>query len=254
MLALLIDTATAAVTVGVVDYQTQDATAPNPAAGPSVAVLAERVVVDARRHGETLAPAVAEALAEAGVAPGELTAVIAGVGPGPFTGLRVGLVTAAAFADALGLPNYPVCTLDGVAAAAVAGRVPLLRPPAPAAGGGGGPLLVATDARRREVYWASYDAAGRRQQGPDVAKPAALRARIDAGELGAGLTAVGSGAALYADQLGLPVAGPLYPTVAALAGLAARRVLDRAPGEPLTPLYLRRPDAVEPAARKPVLS
>lgn len=239
MLALLIDTATAAVTVGVVDYQTH--TAAGPTAGPGVMVRAERVISDARRHGETLAPAVADALAEAGVTPGELTAVIAGVGPGPFTGLRVGLVTAAAFADALGLPSYPVGTLDGVAAAAAAaaGRVP---------------LLVATDARRREVYWASYDAAGRRQQGPDVAKPAALRAALDAGELGTGLTAVGSGAALYADQLGLPVAGPLYPTVAALAGLAARRVLDRAPGQRLTPRYLRRPDAVEPAARKSVLS
>jgi tRNA threonylcarbamoyl adenosine modification protein YeaZ len=232
VLALLVDTATAAITVGVVDFPVSTSTE------PGVVVLAERVAVDARRHGEMLAPAVVEALAEAGVTPGELRAVVAGVGPGPFTGLRVGLVTAAALADALELPSYPVCTLDGVAAAAA----------------GTGPLLVATDARRREVYWASYDAAGQRLHGPDVAKPAAVRAALDAGELGEGLTAVGSGAALYAEQLGLPVSGPLYPTVAGLAGLAARRVLDKAPSQPLTPLYLRRPDAVEPTARKPVLS
>jgi tRNA threonylcarbamoyl adenosine modification protein YeaZ len=232
VLALLVDTATAAVTVGVVEVLAEGPTAP-----PSVTVRAERVTVDARRHGETVAPAVAAALAAAGAVPGDLGAVIAGVGPGPFTGLRVGLVTAAALADALGLPTYPVCSLDGVAGA-VTGR---------------GRLLVATDARRREVYWASYDAGGRRVHGPDVARPAAVRAALAAGEITADL-AVGSGAVLYAEQLGLPVAEPSYPTVAALAALAASRVLDGAPGEPLTPLYLRRPDAVEPAARKPVLS
>jgi tRNA threonylcarbamoyl adenosine modification protein YeaZ len=230
VLALLVDTATSAVTVGVVDIQALDSTAL-----PSVTVRAEKVTVDARRHGETLAPAITEALAEAEAAPGELAAVIAGVGPGPFTGLRVGLVTAAAIADALRLPTYPVCTLDGLAAVASE------------------PFLVATDARRREVYWATYDAAGRRVHGPDVAKPAVLRAALDAGEVTAGF-ALGSGAALYAEQLGLPTAEPLYPSVAGLAAHAARRVLDEAPGEPLTPLYLRRPDAVEPSTRKPVLS
>jgi tRNA threonylcarbamoyl adenosine modification protein YeaZ len=231
VLALTVDTATAAVTVGVVDIRVETA-----ASNPTVAVLAERVTVDSRRHGETLAPAVAEALAAAGAVPADLAAVIAGVGPGPFTGLRVGLVTAAALADALSIPSYAVCTLDGVAAAA-----------------GPGPLLVATDARRREVYWAAYDAAGQRVHGPDVIKPAALRSALDAGEVTAP-RAVGSGAALYADQLGLPAAEPLYPTVAGLAALAARRVVDRAPSEPLTPLYLRRPDAVEPTGRKSVLS
>lgn len=235
MLALVVDTATAAVTVGVVAYSVGD-----------VELRAEHVVVDARRHGETLAPSIEAALAEAGVDAGDLAAIVAGVGPGPFTGLRVGLVTAASLSDALGIPAYPVCSLDGLAAP-------------------GRPLLVATDARRREVYWAEYDAAGARVAGPDVARPADLRTRLDADAAGPAvggearneargeLTAVGSGAALYADQLGLPVAEPLYPTVVGLARRAADRVLGKAPAEPLTPLYLRRPDAAEPGAAKSVL-
>ncbi|SHN35984.1 tRNA (adenosine(37)-N6)-threonylcarbamoyltransferase complex dimerization subunit type 1 TsaB [Cryptosporangium aurantiacum] len=224
MLALLVDTATAAVTVGVAEIITPS----------DVTVRARHVVVDARRHGEALAPGITAALADAGVTAGQLSAIVAGVGPGPFTGLRVGLVTASAMSDALGIPAYPVCSLDG-----------LVTP--------GRPTLVATDARRREVYWATYDATGARVHGPDVAKPADLRVRLDTGELGEGLLAVGNGAALYADQLGLPVGEPLYPDVAVLARITAARILSGAPAEPLTPLYLRRPDAVEPGAAKSVL-
>jgi len=237
VLVLLVDTATAAVTAGVAEI-----TAPFEVGGAAaVVVRARRVVVDARRHGEALAPGITAALSDAGVAPGELAAIVAGVGPGPFTGLRVGLVTAASLSDALAIPAYPVCSLDAL--------VP------PDRGAAGGPVLVATDARRREVYWATYDATGARVHGPDVAKPVDLRARLDAGDLGSsdGLVAVGSGAALYAEQLGLPVGEPRHPTVEGLAARAAERVLQRAPAEPLTPLYLRRPDAVEPGAGKSVL-
>ncbi|MFI5957883.1 tRNA (adenosine(37)-N6)-threonylcarbamoyltransferase complex dimerization subunit type 1 TsaB [Cryptosporangium sp. NPDC051539] len=220
MLALVVDTATAAVTVGVVDFSDGEA-----------AVRAEHVVVDAKRHGETLAPGIRAVLDEAGIRAADLAAIVAGVGPGPFTGLRVGLVTAASLSDALGIPAYPVCSLDGLA-------------------GPGRPLLVATDARRREVYWARYDEAGVRVEGPAVAKPADLASHLAAETP----VAVGSGAALYAGQLGLPVEEPLYPTVAGLARRAADRVLGKAPAEPLTPLYLRRPDAVEPGAAKSVLT
>jgi tRNA threonylcarbamoyl adenosine modification protein YeaZ len=218
----------------VVDSATPAVTAALARIDPTgVALLAERVTIDARAHGELLAPAVSAVLADAEVAPAGLAAVVAGVGPGPFTGLRVGLVTAAALGHALGLPAYGVCSLD-----AIGFDVP-------------GTVLVATDARRREVYWAVYRD-GQRIAGPAVDRPA--DAAAEAAVLGA-TAAVGDGALRYADALGLPVpAQPRYPAAAALAALAADRVRTRAPGEPLTPLYLRRPDAVPAAAaRKPTL-
>lgn len=218
VLALVVDTSSAAVTAGLVDLAESR-------------VLAERVTVNGRAHGELLVPSIRDCLGSAGRRPAELAAVIAGVGPGPFTGLRVGLVTAAAISDALGLPSYPVCSLDAIAA----GRPDVDR------------LLVAGDARRKEIYWALYRA-GERLAGPAVAKPAELPAELDAA------AAVGAGARLYAELLGLPLLDGDYPPVAGLAGLARDRVLAGAAGEPLVPLYLRRPDAAVPAATKPVNS
>ena len=117
--------------------------------------LAERRTVDPRAHGELLAPADrGRSSTKPGVRPADLAAIVAGLGPGPFTGLRVGLVTAASMGQALGIPTYGVCSLDALGRAAGPGRV-----------------LVATDARRREVYWATY-LDGVRVTGPDVAKPA----------------------------------------------------------------------------------
>jgi len=221
VLTLVLDTATPAVTAGLFSI----------AADGSVAALAERVTVDARAHGELLAPAIAGVLSDAGVAARELSTVVAGVGPGPFTGLRVGLVTAAALADTLAIPVYGVCTLDAFGWAA--------------ASSDGGPVLVATDARRHEVYWAVY-VDGARVAGPAVNRPS------DVDCSGHGF-AVGDGALRNDDILGVPVRDePRYPPAAGLASLAAARVLDGAPSEPLTPLYLRRPDAVVPGARKAV--
>ncbi|GAA0795621.1 tRNA (adenosine(37)-N6)-threonylcarbamoyltransferase complex dimerization subunit type 1 TsaB [Spirilliplanes yamanashiensis] len=217
MLVLVLDSSTPAVTAAVAEVT-----------DGGVAIVAQRRTVDARAHGELLAPHVAEVLAEAGVRPGELTAIVAGLGPGPFTSLRVGLVTAASMAQVLGVPVYGVCSLDALGRAAGAGRV-----------------LAATDARRKEVYWATY-ADGVRERGPEVARPADVGVTAE--------RAVGEGAQKYADVLGLPVDGELlYPPALHLAELAAGRVRDKAPTEPLTPLYLRRPDAVEPGARKPAL-
>ena len=163
-----------------------------------------------------------------GVRPRELTAIVAGVGPGPFTGLRVGLATAAAMGQALGVPTYGICSLDGLGRAAGPGRV-----------------LVATDARRREVYFATY-LDGVRVAGPEVAKPADVVVAAD--------RAVGEGALKYSEIFGIPIDDRLlFPSGEALIALAAERVRSGAPGEQLTPLYLRRPDAVEPAARKSVL-
>ncbi len=94
---LALDSATPAVTVALADGDR---------------LLAERTTVDARRHGELLAPAIAAVLAEAGVDRSDLTAIAVGVGPGPFTGLRVGLVTARTLGAVLGIPVLGVCTLD----------------------------------------------------------------------------------------------------------------------------------------------
>ncbi|WP_433052364.1 tRNA (adenosine(37)-N6)-threonylcarbamoyltransferase complex dimerization subunit type 1 TsaB [Dactylosporangium sp. CS-033363] len=215
MLVMVVDTATAAVTAALARID------------DDVTLLAERVTVDARGAGELLAPQIAAVLAEGEAVPGDLAAVVAGVGPGPFTGLRAGMVTAAALGHALAIPVYGVCTLDAIG---------LVLP---------GRALVATDARRKEVYWATY-VDGVRLDGPDVAKPA------DLALAGIGVAA-GDGAEKYADVLGVPVEGPRYPGALALAALAADRVRSKAPGETLTPLYLRRPDAVLPGERKPAL-
>lgn len=215
MLVLALDTATPAVTAGVLRLP--------PDGVPDV--LAERVTVDARAHGELLMPSVRAALATAGVAMGDLGAVVCGAGPGPFTGLRVGMVTAAALGDALGIPVYPVGSLDAIAHRA----------------GPGSPLLVVTDARRREVYWACYDQAGTRVLGPGVDRPA---------DVPVDRTARVAGAA--AGLFGLPVVPPEYPDPAAVVAVAAPALLARTPPGPLTPLYLRRPDASAPGPAKRV--
>jgi tRNA threonylcarbamoyl adenosine modification protein YeaZ len=220
------------VLVGVLDTATPAVTAAVVAVDHSgVRVEAERVVVDSRAHGERLAPGLAAALDQLGARPGDLGAIVAGLGPGPFTGLRVGLVTAAALGNVLRVPTYGVCSLDAIAAAVSSPRV-----------------LVAIDARRREVYWAFY-ADGQRVEGPAVGSPQDLGARFP------GAVAVGDGALRYADVIGAPVLEqPRYPQTKELAAAAAARVLGGAPSEVLTPLYLRRPDAVAAAGRKSVLS
>jgi tRNA threonylcarbamoyl adenosine modification protein YeaZ len=143
VLVLALDTATPAVTAGVVEVTAK-----------VTATRSVRVTHDARKHGELLMPGVLSACAEAGVALPDVDAVVVGAGPGPFTGLRVGMVTAAALGDALGVAVHGVCSLDAIAAEVADGALDEGADP-------GGPLLVVTDARRREVYWAAYDG-GRR--------------------------------------------------------------------------------------------
>jgi tRNA threonylcarbamoyl adenosine modification protein YeaZ len=198
---LAIDTATPAVTAGIVKLG-------------GVEVLAERVTVDARAHAERLTPNVLAALADAGLSVNDLGAVVVGCGPGPFTGLRVGMATAAAYGHALGIPVHGVCSLDaiGIETAAASGDV-----------------LVVTDARRREVYWARYRD-GLRIEGPAVDAPADVPADADAV----------AGSPEHAALFDLPRLSPVYPTAAGLV----RAVTDwTAQATPLVPLYLRRPDA-----------
>jgi tRNA threonylcarbamoyl adenosine modification protein YeaZ len=193
-------------------------------------VVSEAFALDARRHSELLTPMIAKVMADAGAARGDLTAVAVGVGPGPYTGLRVGIVTARVLGAVLGLPVYGVCSLDVIAAAVPAGTE----------------FLVATDARRREVYWARYDASGGRLEGPAVGRADSIQ--------GAGqLPVAGAGGPLYPEAFG-PVVGPLYPDARTLCEIVAVRPPDaaRPPLLPAEPLYLRRPDAREPGPPKRV--
>ena len=140
---LAIDTATPAVTAGVVGLD-------------GVQVLAERVTVGARAHAEQLTPNVLGALADADLTVTDLDAVVVGCGPGPFTGLRVGMATAAAYGHALDIPVHGVCSLDAIGIEST---------------GTASEVLVVTDARRREIYWARYRD-GVRIDGPAVNAPA----------------------------------------------------------------------------------
>ena len=186
------------------------------------------------RHGEVLAPAIAEVLAAAGLSARDLGRVVAGVGPGPFTGLRVGLMTARAMGHALELPVVGVVSLDTLAAQVVPERRD---------------VLVVTDARRKEVYWATYDAVGGRSAGPGVARATTVVEQMRvAGFHG---LVVGPGARLYADAFaGLDV----RPDVEASASWAGRLAAAGRTTDSTAPLYLRRPDAQAPGAPKSVLA
>jgi tRNA threonylcarbamoyl adenosine modification protein YeaZ len=175
-------------------------------------VLAEHTSADTRRHAEVIGALIAAALADAGVTPADLTGVAAGMGPGPFTGLRVGVVAARTFAFGAGLPLLPVVSHDAIAVGAHIA----------------GPVMVTTDARRRERYWSAYaglddDRLPMRTSGPALAKP---------DDLPAGLARLDD-AAVAPGALG----------VLAARTLAAGRAfaLDEA-------LYLRSPDVTMSAA------
>jgi tRNA threonylcarbamoyladenosine biosynthesis protein TsaB len=206
VLLLALDTATPAVTV---------------ALARDGDVLAEETTVDPRRHGELLAAGIDAVLRKAGVSPGDLEQLAVGVGPGPFTGLRVGLMTARALGAALGIPVVGVCTLDALAHES----------------GLDGEFLVATDARRKEVYWARY-LDGARVDGPNVGRPDSV-AYVG--------PVVGFGASLY--ESAFPDARPpLHPSAAAMCSYVAGGHETLEP----VPLYLRRPDTAEPGPRKRV--
>lgn len=239
MLVLALDTSTPAVTAGIVDLHVSADGGP-----PACRTVAQRVTVNPRAHGELLTPHLLSATQAAGTSLGELDAVVCGAGPGPFTGLRAGLVTAAALAQALVIPVHAVCSLDAIAAEAVHVAA---RGAEADRDGEAGDLLVVTDARRREVYWAVYDAAARRRSGPAVGAPAGV-------DRGAAVRVAGHGAQVYPEAFELPVVEPLYPTPRGLVLAAAEALLSDAEPAPLTPLYLRRPDAQEPGERKRVLA
>ncbi|TCC20290.1 tRNA (adenosine(37)-N6)-threonylcarbamoyltransferase complex dimerization subunit type 1 TsaB [Kribbella speibonae] len=217
---LAFDTSSAAVTVAL--------------ATPAGEVVASSTTVDALRHGELLAPAIAAALETAGVTPRDLTGIAVGVGPGPFTGLRVGLVTARTMGEVLGIEVSGVCSLDILARQSTLTL----------------PVAVATDARRKEIYWALYDGPAadgsrRRLEGPAVDKPAEVAHVLS------GLPVIGRGAVLYAEALNVVADDVVeYPSAEVLATGVATRTLEVVAPDPL---YLRRPDVTMSSGPKSVL-
>jgi tRNA threonylcarbamoyladenosine biosynthesis protein TsaB len=190
-------------------------------------VVTEHLAERPMKHAEQLAPLIDLAMSTAGIVRQDLTAIAVGVGPGPFTGLRVGLVTARTLGFVLDLPVYGVCSLDVLAIEAVD------------TGAVSGEFAVATDARRKEVYFATYDGDGVRLDGPLVDKPAVLTTHGPV---------VGQGALLYPEEFPQRV-GPEAPSAGWLARCVAE---ERAELSDPEPLYLRRPDAVAAHAPKPV--
>jgi tRNA threonylcarbamoyl adenosine modification protein YeaZ len=217
---LAFDTSSAAVTVAL--------------ASPGGEIVASSTTVDALRHGELLAPAIAGALEAAGITPRDLTGIAVGVGPGPFTGLRVGLVTARTMGEVLGIEVAGVCSLDVLARQSSLSL----------------PVAVATDARRKEIYWALYDGPAadgsrRRLEGPAVDRPAEVAHVLS------GLPVIGRGAVLYGDVLRLEVGDVAeYPSAEVLATGVATGTLEVVAPEPL---YLRRPDVTLSGGPKSVL-
>jgi tRNA threonylcarbamoyl adenosine modification protein YeaZ len=210
-----------------------------------VQALAERTVTDAFGHAEHLMPLVQDALAGAEAGLADLAAIVVGLGPGPFTGLRVGIATAQALGDALSVPVHGIPSHDGVALAATD---PSSTDPTWA--DQVAPFLIATDARRREVYLSGYSG-GVRRAGPLVAAPADVAIQLPDGFTPAWIA--GAGAGLLAGALGLPVREIVGSVSQGLVRAALRQLLTGAIPGPLAPLYLRRPDATVPGAPKPVL-
>jgi len=201
-------------------------------AGTSVAlvaggqVLAEVAFDDRMGHSENIGNALAQVFAKAELAPSRISAVIAGRGPAPFTGLRVGIAAAIAFAEGVARPIFGVVSHDAIALAALEAKASVQLAEVSVEQ----PLLVTSDARRSEVYWSLYsglDSQGApvRIDGPTVAKPAdfeALLAERGLNPVRADQPATAKHLALVAERLAF--AGRLEPDVSAL--------------------YLRAPDAV----------
>ena len=200
--------------------------------GTCVAIVAEGKTLasvsieDPMGHSENIGNAIAQVLQEAGISPNQLSAIVVGRGPAPFTGLRVGIAAAIAFAEGVAKPLLGVVSHDAIALAALTGTS--------ATATATNPLLVTTDARRKEVYWSTYsglDAHGAPivLDGPNVNKPADLEE-------------------LLTERNVNPIRTDASLSATALALVAAAKIASGANLYDVSALYLRAPDAVEPKA------
>ncbi|MFJ6079119.1 tRNA (adenosine(37)-N6)-threonylcarbamoyltransferase complex dimerization subunit type 1 TsaB [Pseudarthrobacter sp. NPDC092419] len=199
-------------------------------------VIAGFATEDTRSHAEVLAPGIETMLGGAGATGADIDALVTGVGPGPFTGLRSGIATARTLAFVWGKPLHGLMSLDAIALE-VADSSTTARD-----------FLVVTDARRKEVYWARYSLVdgGLPQlvDGPHVGFAADLP----------DLPAFGAGAGLYADLLKAdPEFARQQPDAAHLGRFALARLTAGGTLLDSTPLYLRESDAQVPGPRKRAL-
>jgi tRNA threonylcarbamoyl adenosine modification protein YeaZ len=199
--------------------------------GTSVALIengrvrAEHNVPDTMKHAELIGSSIAAVLEKASVNPNQLMAVVAGRGPAPFTGLRVGIAAATMFAAGLGIKLYGAVSLDAIALAALKSSTATVNEP----------LLITADARRKEVYWALYSGLNEhglpiRVDGPGVMKPAELEEYL-------------VNRNVHPSRTGLPI------SAANLGLLLEAQLRAGSAGEDVSALYLRAADAVEPKAR-----
>lgn len=174
-------------------------------------------------QGELTAQFIANAISAADITSRNITDVVVGVGPGPFTGLRVGIASALAIAHALDIPVHGYCSLDAVGCFSI------------------GNVLIVSDARRKELYWAQYRD-GVRVSGPHVNTPSDIIA------LATFETAIGPAAQKYSEL----ISGDIQQIQA--GKLADLFTQGKGQVHEVVPMYLRKPDAVEPSGRKQVLN
>jgi tRNA threonylcarbamoyladenosine biosynthesis protein TsaB len=196
-ISLAIDTSTSRTSVAVVDQG---------------AILWHGYQDGATSHGHSLPSLVATALISAPL----IEQVVVGMGPGPFTGLRVGIAFSRTFALARAIPVIGICSLDAIAA--------LVREK--------DEFLIATDARRKEIYWAQYRS-GSRIDGPHVDLPSVIMMM--------GLPIFGEGAVKYGIAL---TDEDQFPDPRSLVALSENTEFHID-----TPIYIRRPDAVPTSER-----
>jgi tRNA threonylcarbamoyl adenosine modification protein YeaZ len=215
--------------VSVTSTKPEYALAIDTSAGTTVAVLSLGSVLSAvnylepMTHSERIGSAIEKVLRDAKLSPREITEVIVGRGPGPFTGLRVGLAAAKYFAIGSCAKLFGVCSLDAIAYSYYQANPEEVRP-----------VLVTTDARRQEVFWALYSGTRNgvpiRVEGPSVSKPVVLEEHL----------------------AGQDVINCELPITASALGQVAyyQSITELGPSLDVTPLYLREPDAVPAKPKK----
>jgi tRNA threonylcarbamoyl adenosine modification protein YeaZ len=203
-------------------------------AGTSVAVvdrdrgvIVELTEADTRSHAEVIGVLIDRCLRESGVPIRALSGVAVGMGPGPFTGLRVGIAAAKAFAFGAGKPLVRVVSHDAVAFELASESAM-----------NAFPLLVVTDARRKEVYWSTYSGVDAEGLPVRVGQP--------------GLSSPNELAATVEGYVGYTRVDAEQVSAASTGLLAEKMFLHHRPFAGAEPLYLRAPDATVSAGPKRV--